>query len=38
MLNGDAHQLGVEELRIRPVALSKTGERIPKWASRTKGF
>jgi hypothetical protein len=29
MLNGDAHQiLEVEELRIRPVALSKTARNI----------
>ena len=27
MLNGDAHQFEVEELRIRPVALSKTKPR-----------
>ena len=38
MPNGDAHQLGVEELRIRPVALTKTGENIYQMNFTDKGI
>ena len=41
MLNGDAHHSGVEgelSLRIRPVALSKTGENIYQMNFTDKGI